>query len=118
MDWIISILAGGIGVSIITGLFKLIDSRLTNRINDNRDKSKILGERIEANADTIGMVISALKVILHDRIKYLSRGYISEGAIMYSDRRDLLDMYAIYHKLGGNGNIASLVRQVEELTVR
>ena len=60
-----------------------------------------------------------MKVILFDRIKYLGQKYIMEGCIDIDDRRALNNMHDVYHNdLGGNGDFAILMDQVNHLPLK
>ena len=58
------------------------------------------------------------RVILLDRIQYLCRCYIHDGAVDFDDRRRLHKMHDAYHALGGNGDLNTLMAAVDELPVK
>lgn len=59
---------------------------------------------------------AGLREMLYDRIKALSRKYISENKIREEDYKSLERMWNVYHKeLGGNGFLDGEMREVEKL---
>ena len=62
------------------------------------------------------LVKGALRVILHDRIKYLAKRYIEDGFVEGEDKRDLIEMHVYYHDhLGGNGFLDHMMKDVKAL---
>ena len=118
MDWVVSVLAGGIGAAAITGIFKLLEIWASLKADNTKAKQKAVEAKVEKNKDQLDTLTAAMRVILHDRIKYLIRRYSDEGKISYDDRRDILDMYSIYHDdLGGNGNLDALMKALDKIQV-
>lgn len=77
---------------------------------------KALKEQSDETQNTFN---HAIRTILQDRIKYLSRAYIRNGQVDYDDRRDLIKMHEVYHNvLGGNGDLDSLMEDVKELPIK
>ncbi|MCL2665760.1 MAG: hypothetical protein FWE82_09110 [Defluviitaleaceae bacterium] len=112
MDWLISIAASGCGVAIVTGVFKLLEMKIGAKIKDRPEKN---GKK-PFSADTLCL---ALRVILHDRIKYLARVHITEGTVSFEDRRDIFEMHSIYHDgLQGNGNLSALMDAFSKLPIK
>ena len=64
------------------------------------------------------LLITADKIILKDRIKHLSKNYITRGYIMSDELEDLHEMYNCYLELDGNGFLAALMNKVNALEVR
>lgn len=59
---------------------------------------------------------AGLREMLYDRIKYLSKKYISDGKIREEDYKSLKRMWAVYHEdLEGNGYLDEEMQKVEKL---
>ena len=57
--------------------------------------------------------------MLYDRIRYLGLKYIQDGAVDFDDRRILKEMHDCYHeRLGGNGDLDNLMREVNRLPLK
>lgn len=55
-----------------------------------------------------------LKGLGHDRICHLGKAYLKRGHITHSDYKNLHDyLYLPYKKLGGNGMIEKIMKEVE-----
>lgn len=103
MDILIAVISGGVASAIVGGLFSVILWRL-NRKATKEDK----GDDI-----TCG-----LRMLLYDRIKHLGKSYLTRGDIHSEELEDLIAMHKVYHdKLGGNGFLDNLMRQVERLPI-
>jgi len=57
--------------------------------------------------------------MLLDRILYLGRAYLRDAKVDADDRRRLVNMHDIYHKvLGGNGDADMIMSGVAELPLK
>jgi hypothetical protein len=101
------VLAGSAGGALVTALGNVIQWGL-NRRAKKKDTKTMNVEQLCAKVLTIE---EGQRVILHDRIKYLARSYITEGEVDYDDFNDLKDMHKVYQKLGGE----NLVRPLEDV---
>ena len=100
-DLIIVVLGSGGAAALISCVTQLILWKL---------------ERRAKKEDGDGLVKGALRVILHDRIKYLAKRYIEDGFVEGEDKRDLIEMHVYYHDhLGGNGFLDHLMKDVKAL---
>lgn len=103
MNILIAIISGGVASAIVGGLFSVILWRL------NRKAAK------EDKGDDI---TCGLRMLLYDRIKHLGKSYLTRGEIHSEELEDLIAMHKVYHdKLGGNGFLDNLMRQVERLPI-
>lgn len=60
-----------------------------------------------------------MKYVLYDRIRWLGQAYIAKGEVDFDDRRVLHSMHNVYHNLlGGNGDLDSLMQEVNELPLK
>ena len=101
------ILGAGAATAVISGAIQIVLWKLNRRVS-KEDKSDTTNKHIER----------ALKVILHDRIKWLGKHYITNGYITTEDLRDLIDMHVCYHDLKGNGLLDNVMKQVKALPIR
>lgn len=62
-------------------------------------------------------VVTGLKVLTVDRVRYLGQRYIEQGEITLADKENLQGMYQAYKGLGGNGHLEVIMREVEKLPV-
>ena len=103
-DLLMVILGGGFTAALVSGVFQVIILKL-NRRNAKDDKD--------------AHITRALRMILHDRIKYLGKRYIREGYVDAEDLRDLIAMHQCYHDdLKGNGFLDTIMLQVKELPIK
>lgn len=102
MFWsiILTVLGGGTGAAIVTGIFEII----------KRKTSKDAAEK------------KALKFLMYDRIRHLCETYIKRGYITTTELKILTDMHQCYHDdLSGNGFLDGLMNEVNnkcEIRVR
>jgi hypothetical protein len=101
------ILGGGSVAAIVSGFMQLVLWKL-NRKAHIEDKLDNANKHIE----------QALKAMLHDRIKWLGKTYITNGYISTEDLRDIIDMHVCYHDMRGNGLLDNIMRQVQALPIR
>lgn len=62
-------------------------------------------------------LVDANKVLMIDKVRYLGKKYIAEGAIHLEDKETLMDMYKAYKRLGGNGHLDTVMEEVNNLKV-
>ena len=102
------ILGGGVTAAAVSGVVQILLWRMNRKASkeDTTDK-------------TDKHVKTALKLLMHDRIKYLGKCYISEKSIDSEDLRDLMEMHRCYHDdLNGNGFLDNVMVQVKALPIR
>ena len=118
MDNVIVILAGGVGVTFVTGVFNLLQTRMTNKAAKDANAINAKESTQQEIKSKMAALESACRALLHIEIKANAREYIAKGEISAHDYKDLYDMYSIYHDvLGGNGALERLMEQVKELPV-
>ena len=119
------ILTGGVAAACIKLLDNLVQWVL-NRRAAKKDKAANEERKTEAEKEkelddvktSVQYLATGQMVILHDRIKYLGRGYIKAEEIDIDDREDLIKMHEVYHQLGGNGNLNALMEEILDLPLR
>lgn len=63
-------------------------------------------------------MIYAQKVMITDRVRFLSKHYIAQGCITLEDKENLKEMYKAFNALGGNdGKLDTLMAEVEKVRV-
>lgn len=120
--WLIS---GGVAAAMVKILDNIVMWKLKRKAvkedKASEEEEKQAQEKEQEFEDMKGSVrdlAMGQKVILHDRIKYLGRGYLRNGEIDLDDRQDLIEMHGAYHSLGGNGNLNALMEEVLELPLK
>lgn len=123
---LLCLLSGGVAAAVIKAAESLITWKLNRKAaqEDKEDNKKELALKNEqAVVEQLKTEVASLRlgerVILRDRIRYLGRVYIKSGEIDFDDRQDLVDMHSVYHtKLGGNGNLDGLMKDVMDLPLK
>lgn len=77
------------------------------RANKKRDEKD---EKMDA-------VVTALKVMMVDRVRHVGRSCIKDGEITLETKETINDMYRSYKALGGNGHLKTIMEEVNELKV-
>ena len=101
-----SIVIGVLGAGIGSGIMAIVLAGLQRKWNkaDKRDS------RIDA-------LVSAQKVMMIDRVRYLGGKYIADGHIKLDDKDNLMEMHKAYKALGGNGHLDTVIAEVNRLPV-
>lgn len=102
MELVIGILGAGIGSGIMAILHAALQRKWAKA--DKKDA------RIDA-------LVTAQKVTMIDRVRWLGNQYIREKKITLSDKDTLVDMYKAYKALGGNGHLDVIMREIDKLPV-
>lgn len=74
-------------------------------------------QRHWSKQDKQDSIVSALKVLTVDRVRYLAQCYIRDGDITLEDKETLQDMHRAYKALGGNGHLDTAMAVVEKLPI-
>ena len=90
---IIAILSSGVLSTLITGAFSVWKSRK---------------EREDG-------VTAGVRMLLYDRVKFLGKKYLERSQVTIEELEDLVEMHRIYHSLGGNGFLDSIMDSVKRL---
>ena len=118
MDNLLSVLGGGVGVAIVSGIFLTVQNSMAQKSAERLTSKKLTEEKIDELIRKVDLVIASGLVVLHDRIKHLARSHIKAGSVTYDERQDLMKLYEIYHnKLDGNGNITSLIDEFKKVPI-
>lgn len=81
-------------------------------INQIRSFMENVSSKIDINSHS-------MRVILKDRIQFLALHHIRQESISFEDRKNLHEMWHIYHfDLGGNGDLNDIMELVDELPLK
>ena len=102
MEFVIGILGAGIG----SGIMAIVQAALQRKWakQDRKD------ERLDG-------IVTALKLMMLDRVKELGNQFIHAREITLSDKDTLVDMHKAYKALGGNGHLDVIMREIDRLEV-
>lgn len=119
------ILASGTTVALIKVVEQVIlwvlNRRAAREDRSAGKKADLDGRRdreIKDIQQMMGILIESQKVNSRDRIAYLGRGYIRAGEVTFDDRDNLVDMHRLYHELGGNGHLDTIMAEVLKLPLK
>ena len=103
MEYIVPII---VAIVSSTGLSTIIVACLQRRWS-KKDRED---SRIDA-------LVTAQKVTMVDRVRWLGSKYISDKQIHLEDKENLQAMYDAYKALGGNGHLTTVMQEVDRLPV-
>lgn len=130
------ILSSSVAVALVTAIKELViwklnrKAKIDDRKVEEEDTLTNLSTQIDTHQKSIDELVSILnnletkmdvssngmRVILKDRIKYIALGYIHREKISLEDKKNLKEMWQIYHfDLKGNGDLDDIMSLVEEL---
>ena len=108
MDILIAIIGGGVGAAVVTVVGQLLTARQARKY-----------AKEDTETEELSALKQGMKWLLYDRIRFLGLAYIEGGAVDFDDRRVLREMHRVYHEgLGGNGDLAIIMRQVDDLPLK
>ena len=102
MELVIGILGAGIGSGLMAILLAWFQRKW---------------KKEDASEDKLSALVTAQKVIMIDRVRWLGRMYIDAGHISLEDKENLKDMHKAYKALGGNGHLQTVMDEVDRLPV-
>lgn len=109
---LIAIIGGLLGGSAVAALINQIGEGI-------RQKRKHKNDTEDSENSDIAALKTALKWVMYDRIRYLGQTYIAAKKIDFDDRRILNEMHNCYHNgLGGNGDLDTLMKEVNSLPLK
>lgn len=101
MEVMASIIGGSLGAAVVSGIFSVIQYRMTRR-------DKLAEKNSTQN--------KALRYIMLYIIQERAKQHIRDGSITLEERRSLHHWHNLYHDgLGGNGDADALMAQVDRL---
>ena len=101
-ELLIGILGAGIGSGVMGIILACLKRKWSKEDKHN--------EKFDA-------IINALKVLMIDRVRYLSKKYVEIGQISFADKENLEEMHNVYTALGGNGHLDTAMAEVGKLKV-
>lgn len=72
----------------------------------------------DRQASELANVVTAQKLIMLDRVRYLGKNHIKDGHISLEDKETLIEMHKAYKALGGNGHLDTVMDEVEHLPIK
>lgn len=60
-------------------------------------------------------ITAGVRMLLYDRVKFLGKRYLEKSQVTIEELEDLVEMHRIYHSLGGNGFLDSIMDSVKRL---
>ena len=99
MQLLIALISGGAGAGIMSIILACLQRKWSKDDKNNA-------------------IVAALKVLMVDRVRHLSKHYIAEGEVDFDDKDMLTEMHAAYKALGGNGHLDQAMKEVDKLKVR
>ena len=95
------------------------DKKKASQSTDEAEWKKMVETALETLTDNDSSMKFVQKIIMKDRVRYLAKKHIGEGAISLSDRAGLVEMHECYHDaLGGNGELNDLMNLVKDLPIK
>ena len=79
MDSLLSLLGGGVGVALVSGIFLAIQNSMAQKSAERLSSKKMTEEKFDELVRKVDVVVASGIVVLHDRIKYLARSHIIVG---------------------------------------
>lgn len=112
---LLTIFAGASGAAVI----KLIDGVVQWFLNRKAKKEDNIEQAKTDLEEKVDALQTGMMAMFLDRIQYLCKTYLKDGEIEIEDRRRLHIMHDVYHNvLGGNGDLDSLMEQVDDLPLK
>lgn len=102
METLQIILSSGVGAGVMAIILAALQRHWRNK--DGRDED-------------IKALMSAQKVLMIDRVRYLAKEYIKDHGITLEDKENLQEMFKAYKALGGNGHLDAVMAEVEHLPI-
>ena len=102
-----TVLAAILGSSAMGALATLLADAVKRKWKKTDDAETISASR----------VVNSQKVITTERIRYLGLCYIGAKKITLEDKETLHEMHDAYERLGGNGHLDTVMREVDKLPV-
>lgn len=89
-------------------------------ISELKDEIKHLADEIREDKQTTKLVVEAQKVTMVERIRYLCVCYLShpDKKIDLEEKEQMRKMHKAYKALGGNGDLDTVIGEVEKMEVR
>lgn len=74
-------------------------------------------QRKWAKQDKLDTVVSGIKLIMLDRVRFLGKQYIANKGVTLEDKENLVEMHKAYKSLGGNGHLDTVMEEVDHLPI-
>lgn len=70
------------------------------------------------NSSKSDPVKDGLRLLMQDKIEFLATKYCEQGEISWQAKKYINNAYKTYKELGGNGDVAELMEDLNDLKVR
>lgn len=74
-------------------------------------------QKKDRNNSQIAAIVNAEKLIMIDQVKRSAKKYIRLKKISLDDKEHILEEYAAYKALGGNGHLDAIMNEINRLPV-
>ena len=112
-----TIIVAIISSSAMGALATLLSEAVRRRWKKSDDAELITPSRVDKMEEKLDAVVNSQKVITKERIRYLGLCYIGAKKITLDDKETLQKMHEAYEGLGGNGDLDTVMNEVDKLPV-
>ena len=112
-----TIIVAIISSSAMGALATLLSEAVKRRWKKSDEAATISADRVDKMEEKLDAVVNSQKVITTERIRYLGLCYIGAQRITLEDKETLHEMHEAYERLGGNGHLDTVMREVDKLPV-
>ena len=109
-----TIIVAIISSSAMGALATLLSEAVRRRWKKSDDAERISPSRVDKMEEKLDAVVNSQKVITTERIRYLGLCYIGAQKITLEDKETLHEMHEAYERLGGNGHLDTVMREVDK----
>lgn len=121
VKYVIGTLCGGGLLTFILALLQRSWAKKDKREAKEENNAEAALKRVEDKLDKVveaqTIVSDAQKVIMVERIRYLGLCYIGQKRIDIFDKEQIKKMHKSYKALGGNGDLDTVMDEIEKLPV-
>lgn len=132
MNVLVTILGAGIGSGLMAILLAWLQHRWKKAdekeakeeagteaaISELKNEIHALAEKVDEAKQTTDNVVFAQKVITMERVRYLATCFISAKKIDIENKETMRNMHKAYKALGGNGDLDTVMEEIEKLEVK
>lgn len=94
------------------------EASIESQIKEIKKNIGVIEERINGIDSSLEVQKETSKFILYDRLRYLAKCFVAEGAVSFEDRDTWNAMQDCYHTNGGNGTLKPLAETVNSLPLK
>lgn len=90
---------------------------LLNRKWAKEDSGTVTKADLESINRKLDNLTENQKLTCVDRIRFMAKQHIAKGSIDIEDKETIMNLFQSYKKLGGNGHLDIIMKEVEKLSV-